>query len=126
MAGRQTAIAIAMRMICAVALLFLGLAHQAAAAVSHDEADFQSGYVLPDGSIPILCIALRDSDGKIVLKRGCEVCRLAASTILPSPGGEAVPIALSASLLNPLRIETAVFGMRRIGRANSRAPPLHV
>ncbi|TCR82162.1 hypothetical protein [Rhizobium sp. BK376] len=123
MSGRQTGWKVVVRMFCAAALLFLGLAHQAPAA-AEDNGSGWSAYQLPDGSVPTLCISIKDSDGKIVIKPGCEVCRLAGSIILPDPDDGAWLTVSHAFLLNPLGEAGAIFGNRTIMRANSRAPPL--
>ncbi len=123
MAGRQTGSKIAVRIFCAAALLFLGLAHQAPAVAPESSGYGESAYQLPDGSVPTLCISSKDRDGKIAVKPGCEVCRLAGSIILPDPDAGTWLTVSHTSLLNPLGEEAAVFGNRTIIRANSRAPP---
>jgi hypothetical protein len=123
MAGRQARSKIVTRIVCAIAMLFLGLAHQAPAATPKGGGYGESAYRLPDGSIPTLCISIKDSDGKIVVKSDCEVCRLAGSTILPDPYAGTWLAVSHISLLNPLGEEATIFGSRTIIRANSRAPP---
>ncbi len=124
MARWQAAAARAMRVICAAVLLSLGFAHQAPASVLYDASHDATAYALPDGSIPALCGETEGHGGKIVIKPGCEVCRLAASILLPKPDDGAWLAANHAFLLNPLGVQAGIFGPRSVGRANSRAPPL--
>lgn len=78
------------RIMCALALLCLGLAHKppvlATAGIPLTEI---AAYVLPDGTLPVLCVTSHD-DGKAHphdegRSTGCEACRLNASVILPAP-----------------------------------------
>jgi hypothetical protein len=117
--------------LCVIALLFLGLGHQPPL-VEHDDAlalDF-AGYVLPDGTLPTLCITsmVADNKGPSGHKsdaRGCEACRISAAVVLPGPTDR---IGLSAAFVPscdlPLPIETV---RRQIYPSNSgpRAPPIH-
>lgn len=79
------------RILCAVALLCLGFAHKAPvlAAPGGIPLNEIAAYVLPDGTLPVLCITSHD-DGKSHPHEdgrgtGCEACRLNASVILPAP-----------------------------------------
>ncbi|MDM9627941.1 hypothetical protein QTL95_18775 [Rhizobium sp. S152] len=79
------------RIICAVALLFVGFAHQVPALASDptDPAHY-AAYTLPDGTLPSLCITLKDDDGKATPDhkasgQGCEACRIGAAVLLPTP-----------------------------------------
>lgn len=75
--------------ICALAFLLLGFAHKApvvdAGAIPASEI---AAFILPDGSLPMLCLS--SGDGKTnhhgqEATGFCETCRLAAATILPEP-----------------------------------------
>jgi hypothetical protein len=113
-----------LRMICAVSLLMLGLAHQAPQEISAELRYDAATYVLPDGTYASLCITFTDSDGKTVaFKPNCETCRLSASVILPTPDAGLWLHHSFASLHNPLRQEAAVLGTSSVSRPNSRAPP---
>jgi hypothetical protein len=123
--GRWQARAVmAVRMVCAAALLCLGFAHQAPAIAGG--VDYSANaYRLPDGSFPVLCISGDGAaHGKVVLKPGCEVCRLASSTILPQPNDGAGILISGLFLLNPLPEASVALGAGKVGRANSRAPPV--
>ena len=80
-----------MRVACAVLLLSLGMAHKpvyAQSAVSPADA----AYRLPDGSFAMLCFGGGADRGKSKSAgRGCEACRIASGTLLPSPPGDHRP-----------------------------------
>jgi hypothetical protein len=117
-----------LRIICAVALLFVGLAHQPMLAAVGELTPFElAQYRLPDGSLPVLCVTYRGADGKEHGKTfapGCELCRIVAAVILPSPplqGAER----LTAGLGKVVAPKAEVF-RRQLYPPNSgpRAPPL--
>jgi hypothetical protein len=74
----------ALRLICVIALLGLGFAHKPiyAEQTSLSRSDLQQ-YMLPDGSIPELCLtgAKGDSKGGMVSK--CDACRLISALLVP-------------------------------------------
>ena len=74
---------VAWRMMCAMALLLLSFAHQPV--IRTDFAPLNlSAYLLPDGSLPILCFTASNyKDGKFVDNGPCQACRLAASITIP-------------------------------------------
>ncbi|MBY5755283.1 hypothetical protein HFO07_01145 [Rhizobium leguminosarum] len=113
-----------LRMLCALSLALLGLAHQAPQAVAFEGYD-AAAYVLPDGTFASLCVTVKDDDGKtVVFKSNCEACRLSTSTILPTPDAASWLERKFASLINvPIEI-SAVAGASAVSRANSRAPPI--
>ncbi|TBY03764.1 hypothetical protein [Rhizobium laguerreae] len=113
-----------LRMLCALSLALLGLAHQAPQAVASEGYD-AAAYALPDGTFASLCITVKDADGKTVaFKSNCEACRLSASVILPTPDAGSWLERKFASLIN-VPIETsAVAGASAVIRPNSRAPPV--
>jgi hypothetical protein len=78
-----------LRLLLAVALLASAFAHRPAAMFSTLEL---AAYALPDGSLPQLCIP-DDGDESGAASGGCEFCRLAHGTVLPTP-----PVAIEARL----------------------------
>ncbi|OWV97601.1 hypothetical protein ATY81_08355 [Rhizobium sp. R72] len=77
------------RVTCAIALLFVGLTHQVPGIASGAFASSAlADQVLPDGTLPVICTdgskRIVDHHGKMH-GHGCEACRIAASTLLPSP-----------------------------------------
>ncbi|MBW6424913.1 hypothetical protein KX729_26060 [Rhizobium sp. XQZ8] len=116
--------------LCVLALLFLGLVHQPPMPTSDARAAEFAGFVLPDGTLPTLCITSTEDGGKgsssphKVHSQGCEACRIDAGVILPGPtdtGGISVSFVSVAEL--PLRAESI---RRQIYPPNTgpRAPPL--
>lgn len=77
-----------MRMICvlALALLSISFAHKPPVVDTHAiPLDEIAQYVLPDGSLPVLCLShdnTADHHERAVVS-GCEVCRLATAIMLP-------------------------------------------
>jgi hypothetical protein len=112
-----------MRALCAAAMLVIGLAHQAPAGALDGVDIHPVALSLPDGSVPILCTTESGHDDRMIFKPGCEVCRLAASVILPDPDDGTWLKVRHVSLANPLQDGAAEFGVRSSHRANSRAPP---
>jgi hypothetical protein len=115
--------------LCVAALLFLGLAHQPPVFASEARADGLADFVLPDGTLPTICITSAREDGKgstnhKIHSQGCEACRINAAVMLPSPT-DTVGIFLSfaAAIDLPLPVETV---RRQIYPPNTgpRAPPL--
>ncbi|RFB98884.1 hypothetical protein B5K08_04390 [Rhizobium leguminosarum bv. trifolii] len=118
----------ALRILCAAALVFVAFAHQApnAAAGESGPADLAQ-YVLPDGTLPTLCVTVSDTSDQgqhdKTHSHGCEACRIGASILLPAPADVAdapIPFAVAAEL--PIRAESVP---RRLFPPNSgpRAPP---
>lgn len=86
------------RVLCTLALFFVGFAHDPAGARERTiPASELAQYVLPDGTVADLCHSSgHDEDGHNGSDRssGCEACRLSASILLPAPqqgAGEPVP-----------------------------------
>jgi hypothetical protein len=77
------------RILCAMALLFVGFAHQIPVIHAASGVVDVSEYVLPDGSLPVFCITDNGDDGadhgKMRMVHGCEACQMAASIVLPIP-----------------------------------------
>ncbi|MBY5783034.1 hypothetical protein HFN62_04585 [Rhizobium leguminosarum] len=113
-----------LRMLCALSLLLLGLAHQAPQAVASEGYD-AAAYVLPDGAFASLCVTIKDADGKTVaFKPNCEACRLSASVILPMPDAGSWLERKVGSLINAPIETSAIDGASAVSRPNSRAPPI--
>lgn len=104
-----------LRIICAVALLFLGLAHRPAVVMAQ-AGPLELTYQLPDGTAPDLCVP-QGTDRQVVTYPACDACRLSASVILPpAPEGisyfapAAVPVHLVPAPLPPVqRVDPATF-----------------
>ncbi|APO74925.1 hypothetical protein AM571_CH02115 [Rhizobium etli 8C-3] len=113
------------RVVCALSLLMLGLAHQAPQAAAAD-ADYNSAaYVLPDGTYASLCVTVNDgSDKTVPLKPSCEVCRLWAFVILPVPDYGSWLHLEFATLHNSPAVADTPIGGHAVERPKSRAPPV--
>lgn len=118
----------ALRVLCAVALVFVGFAHQVPTAAASDLGPAELvQYVLPDGTLPTLCVTITDKSDQgqhdKTHSHGCEACRISASTLLPAPtdvAGAPIPFAVTVEL--PIRAETF---HRQLFPPNTgpRAPP---
>lgn len=76
------------RIVCALALLFVGFAPPPDLYPDAIPASVLAQYTLPDGTVPLL--GLLSEDGKSHhgghdLGSGCEACHLTASILLPAP-----------------------------------------
>ena len=77
--------AICLRILCAVALLSVGLAHRPAVAGQPDALTLAQ-YVLPDGTLADLCIGDKvGGKAKHVVPANCEACRIGNAMLLPVP-----------------------------------------
>lgn len=107
------------RVICAIALLFSGFAYQAPGITigAAAAAEF-SEYVLPDGTLPVICAdGSKGAAGQHHKSHvpGCEVCRISPSILLPLP--DAIKIAF-------LRIDTRTIAPTMVGgRREEPFPP---
>ena len=79
----------AVRIMCALALLFVGFAHQFPAFAKDSLSPAAlAEYVLPDGTLPTLCVTVDGTSkehGKVGHLNPCEACRINASVLLPQP-----------------------------------------
>jgi hypothetical protein len=77
------------RMTCAIALLLVGFAHQAPSFAKNALAPAEfAEYVLPDGTLPVICVAGKAGGmhkHEKAQMHGCDACRIGASVLLPVP-----------------------------------------
>lgn len=115
-----------MRMLCVLAMLFVGFAHQPAAMAVDAPFDV-SAYALPDGSLPILCVSDNGSQNdkdKHLFAQGCEACRISAAVLLPQPADDVGRILRHAGAAMPAP-KVAEIPRRIFSPATApRAPPL--
>lgn len=116
--------AIWVRIVCAVALVCIGLAHKPPVVGQAGAAPLAfAQYAFPDGTLPVLCLA-GDEDGAAGdWSNLCGACRLSSDVILPAPGGAgewlSPPVARGVP---PLRFEA--FSRQSLPpNASPRAPP---
>lgn len=116
------------RLLCVCALLALAFAHRPIAVQAADlPVEELAAYTLPDGTVPVLCLAGTDhgdhEQHSGFGSTGCEACRLSAAILLPVPPLVGVArAALSADVPLPPRVEAFV---RQLFPPNAapRAPP---
>ena len=76
------------RMLCALSLLLVAFAHRPLSftdiASSYSDVDVAE-YILPDGSLPVICVTDEEDDHHQSAATHCEACRIVASVDLPSP-----------------------------------------
>lgn len=124
MTRRMTRWAACLRILCAVALLFVGFAHQPASATAPTALELTQ-YVLPDGTLPDIC--LNDMVGgkaKHVGPVKCEACRIAGAMLMPEPADlDGAVLAFRRLVALPL-VEEALRPRRERPGAPPRAPPV--
>ncbi len=113
-------------MICVVALVLLGLAHQPVAAPTTQFSPEEiAALMLPDGSLPELCLPSDDGKAKPhVGASDCEACRISAAVLLPAPADAVgTRMALATSVTLPPRAE-AHYRQLFPPDTHPRAPPV--
>lgn len=76
------------RLVCALALVFVGFAHKVPSLAAAPSPTELSAYVLPDGTLPVICFSGHDEGGGNngqVYGTGCEACLISAAAMLPVP-----------------------------------------
>ncbi|MFT4158883.1 hypothetical protein [Shinella sp.] len=119
----MTGRALCLRILCAVALLFVGFAHQPVFAAGPNVFEL-SRYVLPDGTIGDICLD-DHVEGKVRhhLSAKCEACRIGGSLLMPVPSDVVgAVLAFRRVVVLPLG-EEALHPRRERPGAPPRAPP---
>lgn len=96
------------RLLCVLALLFLGFAHKPPQIIGDLTVAEAAAYLLPDGTFPQIC----DESGDVAAQKGghgplhtashCEACLISATSLLPPPPGVSPPVLREAERLLPL------------------------
>lgn len=115
------------RIICAIALLFVGLAHRPPvidgrtiplSEIAH--------YTLPDGTLPDLCLSAEGDHGKHhgqATPTGCEACRLSAAIDLPVPlDVVGLPVAWQTAPATQ-QLDAVIALVRVLPSSSPRGPP---
>lgn len=111
---------VALRMICALAVVLLAFAHKPPTTVT---ALVQNVTLqLPDGSYADLCIGDHATEHP-EMARYCEVCVLCHSTALPGPDDHAWLLTRTDSGTAVVPVQTSVAPAPGVERPRSRAPP---
>ncbi|MDH4411909.1 MAG: hypothetical protein QE484_01285 [Rhizobium sp.] len=86
-----------------------------------------AAFVLPDGTLPELCLPGADADGKTkphTIATDCEACRITATVMLPQPS-DAVGIRLAAAVEAELPKPTEAHYRQLFPPSSApRAPPI--
>jgi hypothetical protein len=122
MTGKLTIEKALLRILCAILLLFAGLAHQPVAAQSLPSAGLAI-YVLPDGTISALCQPGKDGKPVKPAWRGCEFCRIAAGALLPPPPGDSAAIEPASQIVVFPAVVVTVGRPSHASGAPPRGPP---
>lgn len=85
-----------LRALVAVALLLAAFAHRPAAIEAYGQEDL-TAYVLPDGTLPVLCLP-GDPNKSSKHFVPCDFCQIASTFALPAPSGEVSPAAFGTVL----------------------------
>lgn len=116
------------RLLCVLALLFLGFAHKPPQMPNGLSIIQSASYLLPDGSYPEIC----DESGNLAAQKGghgplhaashCEACLISASSLLPPPADVSPPVLREAERLLPVGFAHNGFVAFRLTAA-PRGPP---
>ncbi|OEI82841.1 hypothetical protein GRI33_12545 [Brucella sp. BO3] len=116
-----------LRILCAVALVSVGLAHKIPVFASSSEGYFDlSSYELPDGTFPVFCLTDngdRTSKQPQSSRSDCDACRISCSVILPVPESGAINRPLRANVPTVRKSYAACHEQRLPSNRSPRAPP---
>lgn len=110
------------RLLCAIAVLSLGMAHtpQRLVAATLESASL----LLPDGTFADLCIGDKSQPHPAGDMAKCEACRIGAATLLPLPGDQSWLIDTFPCLDNRLSDGVSYATTDAISLPRSRGPPM--
>lgn len=117
---------VAVRVLCAIALLSVGFAHKVPVVFPEQVAPAElAAYVLPDGTLPDICLTMEhgSDDQDHAYSGDCEACRLSATILLPQPAdmvGERIALAGEPSFIPRA---DALPRLVLAPNASPRAPP---
>lgn len=115
---------LACRIACVLALVLVAFAHRPAVApASAPLAAELAAYVLPDGTVPDLCLPGEEDHGG-GLSGHCEFCRIAASVLLPAPPSGVAAVLLHGGERLAASPQPSLPGAPRLEAASPRAPPI--
>lgn len=114
------------RMLCALAMLFLGISHEPVVAYEPNVlSQYSEEYRLPDGSFADICLGNHDgSDKHQKAFQRCKACILASSILIPQAESGSWLIDLGASELVQTCDESLVKTHIKPHKKNPRAPPI--
>ena len=114
------------RLLCALAMLFLGISHEPVVAYQPDvTSHYSEEYRLPDGTFADLCLGEHGGEDKHQTAfLHCEACILAGSILIPQADSGFWLVERGASELVHSRDESLVQSHIRPHQKNPRAPPI--
>ncbi len=113
------------RLLCVIALLFVGFAHRVPALSPQPDVDL-SAYALPDGTLPVIChtpTGTGDGSDNADVSGDCEFCRLAGAAVVPTPQEILVPLCAMVDKAVRVVHDLADFPIHFAGTP-TRGPPL--
>lgn len=123
MTRRMTRWAACLRILCAVALLSVGFAHRPASAFEPTALELAQ-YVLPDGTLPDLCLGgMVDGKTTHVVPGKCEACRIGSNLLMPEPADLAGAVFAFRHVAALPLVEEALHSRRDRPGSPPRAPP---
>jgi hypothetical protein len=112
-----------LRIVCALAVLCLSLVGQPVIARSIKAGPSEAAYMLPDGTIPDLCLDDADGSDHRDLHGKCLACCLPSTFLPPTPGVAAVGAPDLISLGRLTAFAAALPAVQRKGSLSARGPP---
>ena len=120
-----------LRIFCVLSLLVVSIVHHPAVfaqntfalTAANGSVDL-GGYVAPDGSIPVLCIAGGNTQGPVKINKGqCDFCRNVSVAALPEPSGLFESCTISAVTRIAFAPQDETFWQTVYKNASPRGPP---
>lgn len=111
-----------LRFFCALALVMTAYAHKPPALTAAAPADLAL-YVLPDGSVPTLCISGHGEEQDDDHRHdgvACEFCRIAGSVAMPAPPADAAALEIAFA---EARFAALTSALRAAAAFEPAAPP---
>ena len=111
-----------LRILCAVALVFAGLAHRPASA--GPTLTELAAYTLPDGTVADICVNdTVHGKAKHAPEKPCEACRIGGAMLLPLPSGLGGPAPVIGHAEARPRAGPVLSARHERPGASPRAPP---
>ncbi len=115
----------AVRLIGALALVFVAFAHRVPP-LSASALPDAAAYAFPDGSVPVICVTSPGEDTPQKIRHGlpCDACLIAASVILPQPAELGMPAYGRSEPVQPVALTQILPRAAWPPAAPPTAPPL--
>jgi hypothetical protein len=128
MKAKKTIWGFAARIICVLTLVSFGFTASAASADTRElSAAELAAYMLPDGSLPVLCVTLPDGSGNgKIIKLGIDTLSVHPAATLPAPVLAGGYVLRSGTLSQVPRKDILLRKILYPPGAGPRAPPAHL